>query len=183
MFGYIRTRFQQHDLLEAIRKRNLKRIRRLVAEGLDLNFRRQGFSPLSRAVSGMKSPEDRAVVDLLISLGASLSGPGNEYLLVMAARQGDHELIDLSLAAGHNIHSRPKNSNSALQVAAHRNKPETMKYLIERGANKEDFELDYCRWYAVRNEVIRILLELGVDVPKDVRDFLLDERNNLYRRS
>jgi hypothetical protein len=175
MFSLIRKCRRQRALFEAIDRRDLHQIQQLVAEGLDLNFVRQSYSPLFWAVCRMDSPQDRGIVNYLLSQGASPRAAGNEYLLGRAARTGDHETIDLALDAGHDIHCRPKHSSTALQGAAHKNKPDTMRYLIQRGATKEDFDVGRCRWYAIRNEVIRILLELGVNVPPDVRDFLLWE--------
>jgi len=157
---------------EAIDARDFQKMQQLLAEGFDVNCVRKYYSPLFWAVCRMDSPRDRGVVDFLIAHGASPRGPGNEFLLGVAARKGDHCAIDLALAAGHDIHARPKNSNTALQGAAHRGKPETMRYLIERGATKEDFDVRRCNWYPIKSEVIRILLELGVDVPQDVRKFL-----------
>src|SRR6266487_2684237 len=120
MFSFIRERFKQMALCRAIDEGSAQRIQELVCEGLDLNFVIRGSSPLSRAVwrlEDWKAP-DRRLVDLLLAHGASPNKPGNDTLLIGAARVGDHELIDLTLAAGHDIHYGPPDIPSPLQVAA-----------------------------------------------------------------
>jgi len=142
----------------------MDQVKALLDEGLDVNFTRSGFSPLCQAlVTG-----NRAVMDLLIAHGASLSAPGSEHFLSLAAGRGDHELIDLALAAGHDIHFRATSTAATpLEAAAHVNRHETMKYLIARGAAREDFRLK-CRWFGLHRATINVLLELGVDVPQDL---------------
>jgi ankyrin repeat protein len=156
----VRKRRKRWALCKAIYTRNLEQVRALLDDGLEVNFARGGFSPLVSAVA----TEDRRIVDLLIQRGASLAGPGNDSFLVAAARNGDHELIDLAIAAGKDVHFRPAASPSPLQAAAFRNKSETMKYLIARGATKEDFDVR-CRWTFIHTATINVLLELGVNVP------------------
>jgi ankyrin repeat protein len=163
-------RRQQLALCQAIYHGNLKRVQEIVDGGLDLNFERDGVSPLCRAVSGINewTPDARKIIDYLMAHGASPRSPGNDFLLSIAARVGESDFIDLALAAGHDIHSKFENSTTPLQSAAFRNKAETMKYLIERGATKEDFDLTRCSWARISAPTILVLLDLGVDVPEEV---------------
>ena len=170
MLAFIRNHLKRVALCRAIAERNLLQVQELIGRGLDLNFVVKGSSPLCRAVwrlEDWKTP-DRRIVDFLLTHGASAGKPGNDSLLVGAARIGDHGLIDLALDAGHDIHFRPRHTPTPLQVAAFRNKPDTMRYLIAKGASKEDFDVEKCSWTSINPETISVLLELGVKVPDDV---------------
>jgi ankyrin repeat protein len=169
MFSFIRKRLKQAALFRAIYERDVERILELVRSGLDLNFVMHGSSPLSRAVwrlEDWKVP-DRRVVDLLLEHGALPGKPGNDTLLTAAARVGDHQLIDLALAAGQDIHRVFRGTPTPLQVAAFKNRPDTIRYLAARGATKEDFGFR-CRWTSINPSTITALLDLGVPVPDDI---------------
>ncbi len=83
---------------------------------------------------------------------------------------GLDQLVDVALAGGQDLHFRPASSPTPLQAAAFKNRTETMKHLIAKGATKADFDVKKCRWTSIRCETIRVLLELGVDVPPDVAE-------------
>ena len=174
MFAFLRLRRQRKALVEAIYKCDLPRIQKLVEAGLDLKFAMDGYSPLTKAVWRIDewTPNARKVVDYLLAHGASARDAGNESLLHGAAIAGDHELIDLALAAGHDIHQRLKRGHTPFQSAAFRNRTETIKYLIEKGAGKADFDLKGVRWYAIQAPTIQVLLEIGVDVPIDIAGYV-----------
>ena len=169
-----RKRRQQLALCHAIYHGGFEQIRKLVEDGLDLDFVRDGFSPLSVAVSSIDNwrPDGRKIVDYLIEHGASPRNSGNDGLLSIAARVGEHDLIDLALAAGHDIHFCRKQCTTPLQSAAFRNKAETMKYLIEKGSAKEDFDVTRCSWARLNAATITVLLDLGVDVPGEIAGYV-----------
>ncbi len=117
-------------------------------------------------------PDGRKIFDYIMAHGASPGNPGNDYLLSSAARLGEHEIIDLALAAGHDIHFRPRQGTTPLQSAAFRNKPETMKYLIARGAVREDFDVTRCSWVRLNAATINVLLDSGVEVPNEIAGYV-----------
>jgi ankyrin repeat protein len=165
-------------LCRAIRECSFQRVEALLNNGLDVNFVMGGSSPLSQAAWKLygsidcrsSADTERKVLDVLIAFGASANMPGNDSLLIAAALMGDHQLIDVALNGGQDLHFRPPSTPTPLQAAAFKNRTETMKYLISKGATKEDFNVQKCRWTSIHSETIRILLELGVDVPFDVAE-------------
>src|SRR5881394_1853698 len=127
-------------LCRAISECSFQRVQALVENGLDVNFVMHGSSPLSQAVWRLyrsidcRQPADRKIVDILIAHGASARMPGNDSLLIAAALMGDHQLVDVALAGGQDLHFRPASSPTPLQAAAFKNRTETMKHLIAKGA-------------------------------------------------
>lgn len=162
MLSFAQKRRQQAALCRAIYERNLETVGRILLEGLDPNFIRRGFSPLCRAVWR----GDRPMVDFLISRGACIALPGNIRFLYGAAMHGDHDLIDRALAAGHDIHLRPRLTPTPLEAAAFANHTETIRYLWARGSTAADFDSERCRWSLLRPQTVDALLEIGVPVPE-----------------
>src|SRR5262249_2939185 len=123
-------------------------------------------SPLSLAAIR----KDPSIAECLIANGASMSpkSPGNEALLTNAVLGNNLKLIDLALAAGHDIHFKPHRHSKALARAIHHNLVETARFLISRGANSQDLCAGDCRWHAMRGETILLVRQLGMDVPQDV---------------
>jgi len=158
-------------LMDAIRKGDLDTIKRIADSKLNLNvnytwqFMRLG-SPLSHAFC----QKDRSVADILIARGASLSpkSPGNGALLTNAVRGGNFELVEMAVAAGHDIHfSSPKYPTPLAQALQHQAIP-LARFLISKGASKEDLTRFSCRWFAMRAETIFFVRDLGIEVPAEV---------------
>ena len=158
-------------LIDAIRKGDLDSIKRIADSKFNLNFNfawqfmRFG-SPLSHAFC----QQDRSVADVLITRGADVSpkSPGNEALLTNAVRGGNFELVELALATGHDIHFAPRKYSKPLATAIHHNSIQMARFLISKGAGKEDLTLGDCRWHAMRGETILLVRELGIEVPREV---------------
>jgi hypothetical protein len=158
-------------LMAAISRNDLREVELIVASNLNLNFNhtwqfmRVG-SPLARAVGR----SDRSIADFLIARGASLSpkSPGNEALLTIAVGSLNPELVDLVLAAGHDIHFKPPNRSTPLARAIHHQWIPMARFLVSRGAGKKDFGRGDCRWHAMQGATILFVRELGMDVPQNV---------------
>jgi hypothetical protein len=160
-------------LMDAIRKGDLDRIKRITTSKFDLNFcyMRHGLavgSPLARSFQ----LKNRSVADLLISQGASLSpkSPGNWALLGIAVRSGNVELVELTLEAGHDLHFKARNSSRPLAAAIHRNLVPMARFLVSKGASKEDLVSGDCRWYRMPAEAILFVRDLGIEVPTEILD-------------
>lgn len=157
----------------AIRKNNLREVKLIVDSNLNLNFdytwpfMRTG-SPLSYAFAFARF--DRSIVDLLIARGASLSpkSPGNQALLTNGVRSLNTELVDLALAAGHDIHFKPPKHSVPLARAIHHQWIPMARFLVSRGAGKEDIGPGDCRWHAMQGATILFVRELGIEVPENI---------------
>jgi len=160
-------------LIDAIRKGDLDGLKRIATSKFNLNFCYvlHGLamgSPLSHAFHR----KDRSVADLLIAQGASLSpkSPGNWALLGHAVRGGNLELVELALAAGHDIHFKPRNQSKPLAAAIHRNSVPIARFRVSKGAGKEDLVPGDCRWHRMPSEAILFVRDLGIEVPPEVSD-------------
>ena len=154
---WIITLVKREALRGAIQKRNLEKVKRLAASGMNLNFTYTGYfgigigSPLSLTFT----INDRSFDDVLIWYGASISPKsiGNRGLLTSAVAGGNFELIDLALASGHDIHLRPfPKSSTPLARAIHRQSLPMARFLISRGAGKEDLTTGDCRWHRMNRK-------------------------------
>src|SRR5919106_2192037 len=99
-------------LMDAIRKGDLNSVKRIADSKFNLNFNYSWqFMRLGSPLSHAFCRNDRSIADILIARGASVSpkSPGNEALLTNAVRAGNFELVELALAAGHDIHFKPHN--------------------------------------------------------------------------
>ena len=158
-------------LMDAIAKGDLETVNRIIGTNFNLNFNYAWqFMRLGSPVSLAFSKKDRLIADALIARGASLSpkSPGNDALLSAAVHGGNFELIDLALGSGHDIHFKPNRHSKPLATAIHHNSIPLARFLISRGAGKEDLTLGDCRWHAMRSETILLVHELGIEVPEDV---------------
>ena len=164
MLSLIRERRLQSALCQAVLDCDFDRIQETVSQGICLNFTRWGSSPLCKAVW----KANKRIVDFLLAHGADPGAPGNGPLLAAAARAGDIDLVNLVLAAGHDLHFRPPKLPTPLEIAALHNRSEMVTYLLARGATKEDFDGRRCSWVRIHSVTIRILAGIGIPVPVDV---------------
>ena len=77
-------------------------------------------------------------------------------------------LVAQALAAGHDIHFKPNKYSKPLASAIHHQSIPMARFLISKGANKEDLSVGDCRWHAMNSEAILFVRELGMDVPPEV---------------
>jgi len=166
-------RKRRRALIDAIERGDLTATKEVVARGLLLNFNywsELSWSSIGSPLSLAFAKRERSLADFLIANGASLSpkSPGNEALLTNAVRGGNFELADLALAAGHDIHFKPRNHSKPLARAIHHQSIPMARFLISRGAGKEDIGAGDCRWHAMNSQTISLVRELGIEVPEDV---------------
>jgi hypothetical protein len=177
-------RKKKRALIDAIERGDVEGVKRAVSTGVALNFNYWSHiswssigSPLSLAII----KKDTTIADLLIAHGASPSpkSPGNEALLTNAVRGGNFEFVKLALAAGHDIHfSTPKYPTPLAQALQHQSMP-LARFLISKGASKEDLTHFACRWFAMRAETIFLVRELGIEVPAEVLTAIANGQWNL----
>ena len=166
-------RKKKRALVDAIGSGDLAAVQEIVSNGLSPNFNYWSHiswlwmgSPLSLAAHKMGP----SIADFLIANGASIAprSPGNETLLSNAVGGGNFKLIDIALAAGHDIHFQPEKQSKPLAKAIHHQMVPMARFLISRGASKEDLTAGDCRWHAMNSETILFVQEIGMDVPPDI---------------
>ena len=121
-------------LLTAARQGNLKCIEALVGAGADVNLSgKRGITPLTSSAA-------RGYIDCVkffIENGAcvnSLNPDEEEFPLVLAAVNGQTEIIKILLDAGADVNRKRFSGFSALTRASGAGHHETLKILLERGA-------------------------------------------------
>ena len=158
-------------LLDAIREGDLNSVKRIADSKLNLNFNYTWqFMRLGSPLSHAFCRNDRSIADILIARGASLSpkSAGNQALLTNAVRGGNFELVELALAAGHDVHFQPCKHSKPLARAIHHQSIPMARFLVSKGASTEDISAGDCRWHAMRRETILFVHELGIEVPQEV---------------
>lgn len=168
-------RKSRRALIDSIGRGDLEAVTQAINSGVPLNFNywsHQSWSSIGSPLSLAMLKKDPAIANLLMTHGASLSpeSSGNEALLTNAVRGGNLELVKLALAAGHDIHfSPPKYPTPLAQAVQHQEIP-LARFLISKGARKEDLTRYARRWFAMRTETILFVRELGIEVPQEVLD-------------
>ncbi|HXI72466.1 MAG TPA: ankyrin repeat domain-containing protein [Verrucomicrobiae bacterium] len=158
-------------LMDAIRKGDLTNVRCLTDTGMNLNFNYNWqFMRLGSPLVWAFSRNDRLIADFLIERGASTSpkSPGNAALLSSAVHGGNFDLVDLALAAGHDIHFKPDERSKPLASAIHHRAIPMARYLVSKGASIADLQIGDCRWHAMNSETIIFVHELGMEVPQNI---------------
>ena len=141
------TNGKTRSLNKAIKSKDwsIPEIRRLIAEGADINARAFG-----RGIDAQNTPLMTAVYfkrneifDLLIGLGAEINktnGEG-ETPLIIAAREDNKYAARILLDRGADVNVQPKcvltkiPEGAALHYAVRNNDPELVQMLLERGAD------------------------------------------------
>lgn len=144
---------QQVEMLEVAAKGNNARIKELLDGGVDVNMRgNDRNTPIMEA--GYAGHLD--TVKLLLDRGADLSAKKNDgatamalsgrsktmvdllksvVALVDAAGKGDNEMLKGLIDKGTPLNGLDEGGNSALAAAAYGGKTDTVKLLLEKGAN------------------------------------------------
>lgn len=174
-------RKRKRAIIDAIRSGDLAMVQQIVSSGLPLNFdywSHISWSSIGSPVSVAFRKQDPSIANFLLANGASLSpkSPGNGRLLLNAIYSGDTNRVDLALKAGHNIHFQPPHSAKPLAAAIHNQNISMARFLVSKGANKDDVAAGACRWHAMRAETILFVHELGFAVPTDVMDAVRNDK-------
>lgn len=160
-------------MIDAIGRGDIDGVERAIRGGVPLNFNcwsHLSWSSMGNPLSLAMLKKDPAIANFLIANGASLSpkSRGNEALLTNAVSGSNLELVKLALAAGNDIHfSPPRYPTPLAQALQHQDIP-LARFLISKGAGKEDLNRYARRWFAMRAETILFVRELGIEVPTDV---------------
>jgi hypothetical protein len=180
------SRKKRRALVDAIARGDLASIKQIVLDGLPVNFNywsELSWGSMGSPLSMAFTKKDPSIADFLIANGASLSpkSPGNEALLTNGVLGGNFKLLDLALAAGHDIHFQPNKHSKPLARAIQHQLVPVARFLISKGANKGDLCIADCRWHAMNSETILFVRELGIEVPQNV--FAAVENGDWDRRT
>ncbi len=123
------------ELIEAVGKRTLDEIKKLLAQGADVNARdTMGVSPLHFAAAR----GDKEIAEHLISKGANVNAVDNIWKntpLHTAARFGRSNIIEVLVSKGADLNAKYISGHTPLHVAAIEGNSEALKTLIIKGAN------------------------------------------------
>jgi hypothetical protein len=158
-------------LWNAISKSDVGTVKRLTDSSMNLNYNYNWqFRWLGSPLAFAFWRANRSIIDILIARGASLSpeSPGNEAMLSCAVHSGDYQLIDLALSAGHDIHFKPRHRSRPLATAIHHNAIPMARFLVSRGAGKDDITPGDGAWHKMHGETILFVRDLGIEVPPEV---------------
>jgi ankyrin repeat protein len=126
------------DLLEAIEKGQLERVKELLTAGADVNAgNATGWMPLGAAVCSASKPAYIEIVQLLLAAGAKMNvsqGYGGWTLLHTAAASGSCGLVQLLLEAGAEIDRAALCRTTPLHAAAAGGHHRMVELLVAAGA-------------------------------------------------
>ena len=165
-----KQRFENFDSNWFFANVTLDEIKQCLADGANVNIRRQGFTPLHGAILFRCDPE---IVTTLIEAGAQINAQtdNGETPLYCAAFENQPESAGLLLEAGAQIELANKKGHTPLYICACRSEPELATLLLAAGANidhRDSIEgntllhgAGYRCWYP---EVIQTLVDAGADI-------------------
>lgn len=123
-----------HLLIKAVRKGDIKRVQQLLEEGADVNFHGEegGWSPLHNAVK----VEREDIVRLLLQYGADpcLRKRNGATPFIVAGIVGHVGLLKLLLSKGSQVNECDHHGFTAFMEAAWYGKVEALRFLYENGA-------------------------------------------------
>ena len=105
------------DIFRAIEKNNIKKVKKLLDDGMDINMKdSSGSNALIIAVAYTTSPR---MVQLLIDKGIDINVRNNYGMtaLMLAVSYRKTKLVKLLLATGANINKKNRDGNTALMMA------------------------------------------------------------------
>ncbi len=154
-------------LIKAAQEGDAENIRRLIAEGADVNATSGGlWTPLLIASLG----GDAEMVSYLFDNGASVdaqNGKGCTALMV-ATIEGHREVVRALIEHGADVNARNQNGWTALRFAVSMDETEILRALLDAGAyvNATDNEGETPLMQAARENIeasLRVLLDSGAD--------------------
>lgn len=165
------------SLYGAAERSQVETLKRLIAEGADVNQRgSQGATPLHRAA--LRGPIE--AVEVLINAGAELDAVTGRGLTPIgeAARAGHLAIVRVLLEAGADANGGRR--MTPLVMATQRGHVEVIRLLVEHGANVNDSKNPPIHWAGVP-EAAEALISAGADV--NIRDAAGETALHLARRS
>lgn len=123
-------------------------VKSLLAHGADINAVVRGLTPLMNAIAAGQKES----AEILFEMGADITGSATNGTtpLHIAAQYGAVWAIHESLARGANIHALNMQNMTPLAAAALLHQPQSVKALMEAGAEGAGFE-DERVWFWIRN--------------------------------
>jgi ankyrin repeat protein len=171
------------ELLEAIEMGNVAKVKFLLDQGVEVNYRenlisrwfRSSPTPLGYAVERGSAE----IVKLLIDVGADVNGitRGCTTPLIIAAYKGYLDIVRLLLENGADVNKKvvPESAN-ALQQAAYYGHKEIAKILLEYGADPQEvMKGGIPSLIRIRGSILELLREAGGEVPPEIVELLETE--------
>jgi len=121
------------DLTEACMQGDLKTVKRLLAEGMDVNAKAGSQSPIVEAAGG----GHLKLVQLLLDKGADINSRGGQDTtpLIIASGGGHLEVVKLLFSKKADINAKNIYGKTALLEASWQGRLEVVKFLLEKGAD------------------------------------------------
>lgn len=144
------------DLIKAVQKQKVKKVKRLISKGADINMRDQFGTPLISAIKA----DNMELVEILIENGADihLGGFGDITPLVVAARDASYTILEYLLKKGARIEKNDYYGPSSVMFALGVKDKEKIRLLLQYGANNDDLRIVFCR-YNIPTGFLKTLIE------------------------
>ena len=175
-------------LIDAVRARNVERVRSLVKEGVDVNARQaDGATALHWAAH----LDDPGLVSALIAAGAKADAADDTGVtpLYLACLNRQVAIVDTLLAAGANANAALITGETVLMTCARTGEPRAVRALLSHGANVNAKEASHQQtalmWAAAQKhpEAVAALLEAGADARVRSRDYVQTVTSEVTQRA
>jgi ankyrin repeat protein len=174
-FSLMNVASSANDLTDALKARNLAKVRRLVAAGANVNEVVRRDYPLNIAATFGPAKS----VSILLESGANPNQPGRDgrYPLHNAVVMSHTDIVALLLKAGASVDAKDRMGRTPLNhfAASGGSDIEIAKALMAAGANPDNEDMDhwtalnYVARYTGNAELAKVLITAGADInhPKD----------------
>ena len=175
-------------LIDAVRARNVERVRALVKEGVDVNARQADGAT---AIHWAAHLDDPGLVGVLIAAGAKADVADDTGVtpLYLACLNRQAAIVDTLLAAGANANAALITGETVLMTCARAGEPRAVRALLSHGANVNAKEPSHQQtalmWAAAQKhpESVAALLEAGADVRARSRDYVQTVTSEVTQRA